>query len=98
MTKTAATAQLPLPSLIRACAWDAGNNSMQNGGRTKWSRADYSAAASLQNKLIAQCYGEGPTGFIKFGIAEALQHAGVLTLGMKAKDFFSTIDRAFEAA
>ncbi|WP_267550322.1 hypothetical protein [Rhizobium rhizogenes] len=92
-----ATEQLPLPSLVRAAAWDAGNRSMSKGGRKVWNRADYNAAARFQNETIAKCFGEGPTGFIKFGIAEAMQNAGVLTLDMKAKDFFQAIDNAFEA-
>ena len=89
---------LPLPSLIRASAWDAGNNSMRAGGRSKWSVKDYNAAASTQNKLIADCFGEGPVGCIKFSIAEAMQRAGILTIGMKAKDFFAAIDAAYAAA
>lgn len=93
-----AVEQLPLPSLILAAAWDAGNRSMSKAGRKVWSRADYNAAACFQNETIARCYGEGPTGFIKFGLAEAMQAAGLIHLGMKAKTFFKAIDDAFTAA
>lgn len=92
------TEQLPLPSLIRAAAWDAGNRSMMKAGRKVWNRADYNAAARFQNETIARCYGEGPTGFIKFGLAEAMQKVGLVTIGMKSKAFFKAIDDAYAAA
>jgi hypothetical protein len=93
-----ATEQLPLPSLIRAAAWDAGNRSMAKAGRKVWSRADYNAAALFQNETIARCYGDGPTGFIKFSLAEAMQNVGILHIGMKSKAFFKAIDAAYAAA
>lgn len=95
---TIAAEQLPLPSLIRAAAWDIGNRSMSKAGRTVWNRADYNAAARFQNETIAKCYGDGPAGFIKFGIAEAMERVGALHLGMKAKSFFAVVDAAYAAA
>ena len=89
---------LPLPSLIRASAWDAGNASAQRACRKVWSRADYNAAARTQNRLVSAVYGKGPKGCIKFSIAEQMERAGMLSLTMKATEFFDTINAAYEAA
>jgi len=89
-------AVLPLPSLIRASAWDAGNQSMRAAGRQKWSDDDYNAAVRCQDRLIAACYGSLPEGYIRFSVAEALQKAGALHMGMSADEFFATIDAAMQ--
>lgn len=83
----------PLPSLLRASAQDAGNVSMRKAGRKVWSRADLEAAADELSNLIATCYGEGVVGSIRFGYAEAMQKAGLLTIA--TKDFFGTFNAAF---
>lgn len=97
VTRTASAQALPLPSLIRAAAWDEGNRSMSRGRRTKWSRKDYVAACEKQHQLVRQCFGEGDTGFLRFGVAEQLEKAGVLALGMKAKAFYAEIEAHMEA-
>jgi hypothetical protein len=38
--------------LARAAAWDAGNRSMREAGRTAWSRADYDAAVNELDRLL----------------------------------------------
>jgi hypothetical protein len=37
--------------LAMACGWDAGNRSMREAGRTKWSRADFNASVREFNSL-----------------------------------------------
>lgn len=98
MASTAATTQLPLPSLIRASAWDAGNSSMRAGGRTKWSRKDWNVSASTLERLVTAAYGEGPVGCIKFQLAEQLEKARILRIGMTFKQFVAAFDKAAEAA
>lgn len=101
MTKAATTAQLPLPSLIRASSWDAGNFSMQAGKRTKWSRKDYNAAAETQNRLVKATFGlpgeDERTAFLRFGIAEQLQKQGVLHIGMTYRQFVAAFNAAIAA-
>jgi hypothetical protein len=96
-----AVTQLPLPSLIRASAWDAGNFSMQKAGRTKWSRKDANAAAETQDRLIKATFGvageDERTAFIRFGIAEQLQKQGVLRLGMTYRQFVTAFNAAIAA-
>lgn len=96
MSKNAATGQLPLPSLIRASSWDAGNFSMQKAGRTKWSRKDYNAAAETQNRLVKATYGlpgeDERVAFLRFGIAEQLQRMGVLHLGQTYRQFIEAFN------
>jgi len=89
---------LPLPSLIRASAHDAGNASARKASRKVWSRADYNAAVRTQDRLVRACYGKGPKGCIKFTIAEQMERAGMLSLTMRATEFFDTINAAYEAA
>lgn len=89
-----AVTQLPLPSLIRAAAWDAGNQSMQRSNRTKWSRKDFNAAAEFQNRTVAACYGEGPIGCIRFGMAEQFERMGILKLGMSYRKFVEAFNAA----
>jgi hypothetical protein len=92
-------AMTPLPSLIRASAWDAGNNSMRAAGRTKWSRKDFNAAAATQERLVHACYGRDTDTdprrcYIRFAVAEQMQANGDLCLG---DDWPSTIDAIDEA-
>lgn len=85
----------PLPSLLRASAHDAGDQSMRAAGRTTWNDDDWNAMCETHNRLVAACYGVGPLGCVRFGFAEALQQAGVLTLA--TKDFFGVLNREFDA-
>lgn len=96
MAKAATTSGMsPLPSLLRASAHDAGDASMRKAGRKIWSRDDLEAAGDELSNLIAACYGEGVEGRVRFGYAEAMQKAGLLTLYIK--DFYGTFNAAFAA-
>lgn len=98
MPKPSRNTIIPLPSLIRASAWDAGSNSMRKAGRTKWSRVDRQAAADTQDRLIRACYGrewDRPTSnlpFIRFQIAEQMQKAGRFTLDSDFREICEDID------
>lgn len=98
------TAVNPLPSLLRASAWDAGNSRMRKAGRSAWSLGDRNEAARTHNRLVRSCYGKAadpkgsPLAFIRFGIAEALQRDGRFTLTSKMADIHRMIDEAMEAA
>lgn len=75
----------PLPSLLRASAWDAANRQMREAGRTKWSEDDYNLACSEQERLIRACYGRPGDNqpelcYIRFQIAEVWQKAGDIHL------------------
>lgn len=90
----------PLPSLIRASAWDAGNQSMRAAGRTVWAEDDADAAAECQERLIRACYeratdADPREAYVRFGFAEAMQREGLLTL-MTPK-FHETLDAAYAA-
>ena len=88
----------PLPSLIRASAWDAGNASMRAAGRKTWSVDDYNAAARCQNHLVCACFGEGPAGYVRSAVADALEAAGELSLSMTGDQFRDAILAAMEPA
>lgn len=72
----------PVPSWIRASAWDAGNMHMRKAGRTKWNLDDWNVAAETQNRLINSCYGrasdhnEPNLCYIRFSLAEKIEKAG----------------------
>ena len=99
MPKTATTQGMnPLPSLIRASAWDAGNEHMRAAGRSIWNRADYNAAGEAQERLLRACYDRDTDtdpreAYCRFGYAEAMQTAGLLTL--TTKDFHGVLDAAY---
>lgn len=38
--------------IAHSAGWDAGNRSMKDGGRRKWSRKDYNAAADAFRKVV----------------------------------------------
>lgn len=88
----------PLPSLIRASAWDAANMRAAKGGRKAWSRGDYNEAARTQNRLVRACYGRdgddenSPMPFIRFGIAEQMQRAGMFGLNSDLRAVNAAID------
>jgi hypothetical protein len=41
-------------AIAHAAAWDAGNRSMRNGGRTAWNADDYAACWAEFNQLMPQ--------------------------------------------
>lgn len=90
----------PLPSLIRASAWDAGNMQMRAENRQKWNEDDYNMAARTQERLIRGCYGsyrdiDDPNMcYIRFGIAEAMERAGQFHLKSKMGAIHRAIDEA----
>lgn len=71
----------PLPSLIRASAFDAANVPAVTAGR-QWSRADWNRSCETQERLIRACYGRTTDGadsrlcYIRFQIAESLEKSG----------------------
>ena len=103
MPKTITTLCNPLPSLLRASAWDAGNARMQKAGRSVWTRGDYNEAARIQNRLVRACYARkddpenSPLPFIRFGIAEQMQREGVFTLTSKMEHVHAAIDHLIAA-
>lgn len=93
----------PLPSLIRASAWDAANMHMRASGRTKWCLEDYNEAARVQERLIRSCYGrpndvDNPDiVYIRFQIAEQLECAGYFKLSSDVNKVNDYIDQALAA-
>jgi hypothetical protein len=88
----------PLPSLIRASAWDAGNASMRAGHRQAWNEDDYNASVDTFDRLLAACYGGiEPKHRWRFTMAEMLQKAGYLDLYQHIDEFNAIIDAALEA-
>jgi hypothetical protein len=96
----AKSAMNPLPSLIRASSWDAGDRSMRAAGRSVWSKSDYNAAAKTQNQLVRTCYGL-PTdkgeriACVRFSIAQQMQEAGLFDLYSDFKQIFAQIEQIF---
>lgn len=82
----------PLPSFIRASAYDAGNFSMRRACRTVWSEDDYDAAADALDELVSTCYGAGIEGKCRFSVAEALERNGYLTIGMSVKEMRELVE------
>ncbi len=88
----------PLPSLIRASAWDAAAQAARDAGRKAWSRTDYNRAVATQNRLVRACYGRkgdksnSPWPFIRFSVAEQLQREGHFTLDSDFKLISAFID------
>lgn len=88
----------PLPSLIRASAWDAGNQSMRAAGRTIWAAEDRDAASDCQERLIRACFGRADDtdpreAYCRFGFAEAMEKARALSL--TTKNFHAVLDAAY---
>ena len=96
-------AMMPLPSLIRASAWDAANSRMRKGGRKTWSRGDYNAACDTQERLTRACYGragEDVTSnwcYIRFQIAERMEKGGLFRLDSDFDEVSATIDEIIAA-
>lgn len=104
MTKSrcAAKALFPLPSFLLASAWDAGNAAMRKAGRTKWSRADYNAAAATQDRLTRACWGNKADAdknlcFIRFQIAREMERRGDLDMSSDLNETHRLIDDALAA-
>lgn len=90
----------PLPSLIRASAWDAGCESMRAAGRKVWSADDRDAAGDEQERLIRACFVRATDtdpreAYCRFGYAEAMEKAGMLT--GYTKRFHEELDASYEA-
>lgn len=90
----------PLPSLIRASAWDAGNDAMRAAGRKVWAAKDRDAAGECQERLIRACFARAADtdpreAYIRFGYAEAMEKAGMLTL--YTKSFHDVLDASYAA-
>jgi hypothetical protein len=88
---------LPLPSLLRATAHDAGCAAMRKARRKKWSRSDYSASAEKLGRLVASAYGEGVEGWVRFQVAADLERAGHLSIRMTPKQLDAAITQAMES-
>lgn len=88
----------PLPSLLRASAWDAGNQSAAKAGRKVWDREDYNAAAATQERLTLSCYGRlwdrhgSKLAFVRFAIAESMEKQGHFTLSSDFAEISDWID------
>lgn len=102
MTKRSTNGMNPLPSLLRASAWDAANQRMRDAGRSKWTRGDYNEAARTQERLIRACYGYASDQdknivYIRFQIAESLQRSGHFHLKSDFNEVLAYIDQSIAA-
>jgi hypothetical protein len=75
----------PLPSLLRASAWDAANVQMRENNRTAWNDDDSNLACQTLERLIRSCYtrpddNQSEMCYIRFQIAEMWQKAGHIDL------------------
>lgn len=101
MPKTSTTYGMnPLPSILRAAAWDAGNIRARKAGRTKWTRGDLEAAGDEQERLIRALFARATDtdpreAYCRFGHAEAMQKAGLLTVSTKR--FHEEVDASWAA-
>lgn len=94
----------PLPSLIRASAWDAGNTNMRDAGRKVWNAEDRDAAAQTQERLIRACYSRAWDNsiskrcYIRFSMAEQAERDGTFDLKTNFKKLSTLIDDALAAS
>lgn len=91
----------PLPSLLRASAFDAGNMHMRANGRAKWNDDDWNVMCDTQDRLITGCYGkpgdnEPQMKFIRFQIAEQAERRGEINLQSNWSDVLTAIDAALQ--
>lgn len=88
----------PLPSLIRASAWDAGNLNMYNAGRTKWDWNDFTVASAEHERLLGLAYArpndQRHDRYLRFQIAEQMERAGLFTQASAMADIHRQIDLA----
>jgi hypothetical protein len=91
---------IPLPSSIRASAWDAGNAHMHKAGRTKWAWDDFTAASAEHERLVAVSYArpndQRHHRYVRFQIAEQMERAGLFTSTSSMADIHRQIDLAME--
>lgn len=91
---------IPLPSVIRASAWDAGNAHMHRAGRTKWAWDDFTAASAEHERLVAVSYArpndQRHHRYVRFQIAEQMERAGLFTSASSMTDILRQIDQAME--
>jgi hypothetical protein len=98
MTARHSNALTPVPSWIRASAWDAGNMHMRKAGRAKWNIDDWNVAAATQDRLIKGCYGrasdhnEPNLCYIRFSLAEQMEKAGRFPLRGDMRAAMAEID------
>lgn len=89
----------PLPSLIRASAFDAANMRMRADGRDKWNDDDWNHMCDTQDRLIATCYGKPGDNddrmkFIRFQVAEQAEKRGEINLRSDWPAVIDAIDAA----
>lgn len=87
----------PLPSLLRASAFDAANMNMRANGRTKWNDDDWNVMCDTQDRLVAGCYGkigdnQPNMKFIRFQIAEHAEKLGEIGLRSDWAKVLAAID------
>lgn len=91
----------PLPSLIRASAWDAGNLNMHNAGRSQWDWSDFTVASAEHERLVGLAYArpndERHERYIRFQIAEQMERAGLFTSTSLMTDIHRQIDLAMQS-
>lgn len=95
-------AMFPLPSFLLASAWDAGNMAMRKAGRTKWSRADFNAAAATQDRLVRACWGNKSDTdrnicFIRFQMAQQMERRGDIDMRSDLTEVHRVINEAIAA-
>lgn len=93
----------PLPSLLRASAWDAANAQMRKNNRKAWNEDDYNLACQTQENLIRGCYArpgdnQPEIRYIRFQIAEAWEKAGYIGLDSDWPEVLKAIETAVLAA
>lgn len=87
----------PLPSLIRASAFDAANMRMNGEGRKKWNDEDWNAMCETQERLVTACYGRDGDNdpnlkYYRFQIAGQLEKQGDFNLQSDCNKVMAFID------
>ena len=85
MATQSRNAMNPLPSLIKASAFDAANMRMMHEGRKQWNGDDWNAMCETQERLISACYGRPSDSdphikYLRFSVAAQLEKQGDFTL------------------
>lgn len=94
------TAINPLPSLIRASAFDAANMQMTHDGRKQWNDDDWNKMCETQERLVTQLYGcesdnDPNIKYVRFSMAAQLEKQRDFTLystPAEIKHIFAWID------
>lgn len=92
----------PLPSLLRASAWDAANRQAREAGRKAWNEDDYNLACETQERLFKSCYGRPGDNqpelcYIRAQIADAWHRAGHIGLDSNWPSVIDAIEDAMNA-